>query len=232
MADHVSRVFDVPGGRISTIANGVDQLDLVSAPPDALPALRARYAEPDERLVLMIGRLVHEKGFHLALEALTPLVREPGRVRFVVAGSGMAEPELTSQASTLGLDRHGSFIGWAGEDLVHSLYRVADITIVPSLYEPFGLVALEAMASGCVCVVADTGGLREVVPEDGSVAVRFRSGDSAALTSVLRRLLADDALRAQISGRARSHALQFSWPRSAGETMGIYQTLTESRVGL
>ena len=59
---------------------------------------------------------------------------------------------------------HGTFIGWTGDDVLHSLYRIADLCLVPSIYEPFGLVALEAMASGCPCIVADTGGLREVVP--------------------------------------------------------------------
>ena len=71
------------------------------------------------------------------------------------------------------------FLGWVGDDMLHSLYRVADLCIVPSIYEPFGLVALEAMASGCLCVVADTGGLREVVPGDGTVGLRFPSRDSA-----------------------------------------------------
>ena len=59
---------------------------------------------------------------------------------------------------------HGTFLGWIGDDVLHSLYRIADVCVVPSIYEPFGLVALEAMASGCPCIVADTGGLREVVP--------------------------------------------------------------------
>ena len=62
------------------------------------------------------------------------------------------------------------FIGWIGDDTLHSLYRIADLCVVPSIYEPFGLVALEAMASGCPCIVADTGGLREVVPDDGTSA--------------------------------------------------------------
>ena len=61
---------------------------------------------------------------------------------------------------------HGTFLGWIGDDVLHSLYRIADVCVVPSIYEPFGLVALEAMASGCPCIVADTGGLREVVPHD------------------------------------------------------------------
>ena len=53
---------------------------------------------------------------------------------------------------------HGTFVGWIGDDVLHSLYRIADVCVVPSIYEPFGLVALEAMASSCPCIVADTGG--------------------------------------------------------------------------
>ena len=69
---------------------------------------------------------------------------------------------------------HGTFLGWIGDDVLHSLYRIADLTVVPSIYEPFGLVALEAMASGCPCIVADTGGLREVVPHE-EAGLRFRA---------------------------------------------------------
>ena len=97
-------------------------------------------------------------------------------MRFIVAGSGTAEQELREQATALGLDDHGTFLGWIGDDVLHSLYRIADLTVVPSIYEPFGLVALEAMASGCPCLVADTGGLREVVPNE-DVGLRFRSRD-------------------------------------------------------
>ena len=116
---------------------------------------------------MLVGRLVYEKGFQLALEALEPIIRDgevPGGVRFLVAGSGTHEEELKKQAAELGLLDHGTFLGWIGDDVLHSLYRIADLCVVPSLYEPFGLVALEAMASGCPCIVADTGGLREVVP--------------------------------------------------------------------
>ena len=75
---------------------------------------------------------------------------------------------------------HGTFLGWIGDDVLHSLYRIADLTVVPSIYEPFGLVALEAMASGCPCIVADTGGLREVVPHE-EAGLRFRARDPDAL---------------------------------------------------
>src|SRR4029434_5064571 len=86
-----------------------------------------------------------------------------------------------------------SFLGCVGDDILLSLYRIADVCVVPSIYEPFGLVALEAMASGCPCIVADTGGLREVVAH-GEVGLRFRAGDADSLGEVTERVLADEAL--------------------------------------
>jgi glycogen(starch) synthase len=145
-----------------------------------------------------------------------------GNVRFVVAGSGTAETELRRQARRLGLLRHGTFLGWVGDDMLHALYRVSEIVIVPSIYEPFGLVALEAMASGCLCVVADTGGLREVVPDDGSVGLRFPSKDAQALEEVLEQALVDEDTRAQVVAEAREHVLQFDWTEVARRTRLVY----------
>jgi glycogen(starch) synthase len=208
--------------------NGIDPRDLEPVVSD-LDALRARYAEPGERLVLLVGRLVYEKGFHLALDALAPVIRKLGGVRFVVAGTGTAEAELRRQAWRLGLHRKGVFLGWVGDDMLHSLYRVADLCIVPSIYEPFGLVALEAMASGCLCVVADTGGLREVVPGDGTVGLRFPSRDTAALGAILERVLTDDAERTQLVAEAREHVLRFDWGEVARQTVDVYDELVGAR---
>jgi glycogen(starch) synthase len=225
MRSHVAKVFGVRASRITPIQNGIDAADLEPVAAD-LAQLRTRYAQPDERLVLLVGRLVYEKGFHLALDALAPVIEKLGGVRFVVAGTGTAEAELRRQAWRLGLHRKGAFLGWVGDDMLHSLYRISDLCIVPSIYEPFGLVALEAMASGCLCVVADTGGLREVVPGDGTVGLRFPSRDTAALGAILERVLTDDRERAQLVAEAREHVLRFDWAEVARETLGVYRALT------
>jgi glycogen synthase len=227
MASHVSTVFGVSRDRITPIQNGIDSHDLEPIVSD-LDELRARYAEPEERLVLLVGRLVYEKGFHLALDALAPVIEKLGGVRFVVAGTGTAEGELRRQARRLGLDRNGVFLGWVGDDMLHSLYRISDLCIVPSIYEPFGLVALEAMACGCLCVVADTGGLREVVPGDGTVGLRFPSRDAAALQEVLERVLTDSDERAQLVAEAREHVLRFDWGEVARRTLALYGELAPS----
>jgi glycogen synthase len=227
MRGHVRSVFRVRGAKVTAIPNGIDPRELQPGEED-LAALRARFAAPDEQLVLLVGRLVYEKGFHLALDALAPIVRRLGKVRFVVAGTGTAEAELKRQARRLRLTRHGTFLGWVGDDMLHALYRVADLCIVPSIYEPFGLVALEAMASGCLCVVADTGGLREVVPADGTVGLRFPSRDAAALQEVLEQVLGDDEARAQLVAEAREHVLSFDWAEVARRTGEVYASLVRA----
>jgi glycogen synthase len=227
MRGHVADVYGLDEARISVIPNGIDPAELV--PVDDLDTLRSRFAAPDERLILLVGRLVYEKGFQLALDALPGLIRRMGKLRFLVAGSGTHESELRRQARRLGLMRHGTFLGWIGDDVLHSLYRIADLCVVPSIYEPFGLVALEAMVSGCPCIVADTGGLREVVPNE-EVGLRFRSRDPRSLAAMVERVLTDHELRDRLVTEASEHVLLFDWTDVALQTGDVYRDLLRATV--
>ena len=220
MRGHVADIFDIDERRIVVIPNGIDPSEL--RPAGDLQALRSRFAQPNEKLVLLVGRLVYEKGFQLALDALPGVVERVENVRFLVAGSGTHEEELKAQSERLGLSAHGSFLGWIGDDVLHSLYRIADLCVVPSIYEPFGLVALEAMASGCPCIVADTGGLREVVPVGERVGLRFNGGDAEHLGVMIERLLVDEQLRERLVTEASEHVLRFDWDDIAQQTRGVY----------
>jgi glycogen(starch) synthase len=227
MRGHVADIFDIDESRVRVIPNGIDPADM--QPVGNLAALRAEFAAPHERLVLLVGRLVYEKGFQLALDALPAVIEHVGGVRFLVAGSGTHESELRAQAARLGLDAHGAFLGWIGDDALHSLYRIADLCVVPSLYEPFGFVALEAMASGCPCIVADTGGLREVVPAGERVGLRFNGGDAAHLGMMIERLLTDAPLRERLVAEASEHVLRFDWGDIARRTREVYGELGAPR---
>jgi glycogen(starch) synthase len=221
MREQIADIFRVEEERVSVIPNGIDPGDLQYQSEDELRRLRREFARPEEKLVLLVGRLVYEKGFQLALEALPQVIERVPGVRFLVAGSGTHERELREQARSIGLEPHGTFLGWIGDDVLHSLYRIADLTVVPSIYEPFGLVALEAMASGCPCLVADTGGLREVVPRD-DVGLRFRSRDPASLAELAVRLLTDEELCERLVAEAHEHVLGFDWDDVADRTAALY----------
>lgn len=223
MREHIADIYAVDESDVEVIPNGIDPGDL--QPVGDLDQMRASFAAPDELLVLLVGRLVYEKGFQFALEALPGLIERVGNVRFIVAGSGTHEAELKAQAEKLGLMKHGTFVGWIGDDVLHSLYRIADLTVVPSIYEPFGLVALEAMASGCPCLVADTGGLREVVPNE-EVGLRFRSRDPDSLAEMAERVLTDSDLRERLVTEASDHVLTFDWLDVAKQTQALYERVT------
>jgi glycogen synthase len=226
MRGHVADIFDIDERRVTVIPNGIDPSDL--RPVDDLQSLRAQFAQPQEKLVLLVGRLVYEKGFQLALDALPGVIEKVPGARFLVAGSGTHEAELKAQAQRLGLSGRGVFLGWIGDDALHSLYRIADLCVIPSLYEPFGLVALEAMASGCPCIVADTGGLREVVPAGERVGLRFNGGDAEHLGVMIERLLVDSALRERLVAEASEHVLSFDWSDVAVRTRAVYRDLAPS----
>jgi len=224
MREQIADIFGAEEERVAVIPNGIDPGDLRPHDEAGLRRLRREFAAPDEKLVLLIGRLVYEKGFQLALEAMPSLIAAIPGTRFLVAGSGTHEPELRRQATELGLDEHGTFLGWIGDDVLHSLYRIADVCVVPSIYEPFGLVALEAMASDCPCIVADTGGLREVVPHN-EAGLRFRASDHEALGEMVERVLTDPVLRDRLVAEGSEHILRFDWADVAESTAALYSEL-------
>ena len=222
MREQIADIFAVEGERVSVIPNGIDPRDLQPQDPAELRRLRLEFADLDQKLVLLVGRLVYEKGFQLALEAMPGVIERVPGTRFLVAGSGTHEAELRRQAEGLGLMEHGTFLGWIGDDVLHSLYPIADICVVPSIYEPFGLVALEAMASGCPCLVADTGGLREVVPHE-EAGLRFRARDPEALTEMAVRVLGDEQLGERLVSEGLEHIRRFDWADIAEQTVGVYE---------
>jgi len=230
MREHVADIYGLEESRVTVIPNGIDPLDLPQPDPAELVRLRGEFAAPEQRLVLLIGRLVYEKGFQLALEAMPKVIEAAPGTRFLVAGSGTHEEELKRQAEELGLMEHGTFLGWIGDDVLHTLYAIADLTVVPSIYEPFGLVALEAMASGCPCIVADTGGLREVVPHE-EAGLRFAARDPEALAEMAIRVLSDPELEARLIAEAKEHVLRFDWGDVAIQTAAVYAELVGARLG-
>jgi glycogen synthase len=224
MREQIVDIFGVDEDRVEVIWNGIDPDDLQPHADAELKRLRDQFAAPDEKLVLLIGRLVYEKGFQLALEAMPSLIERLPGTRFLVAGSGTHEQELRRQAAELGLTDHGTFLGWIGDDVLHSLYRIADVCVVPSIYEPFGLVALEAMVSGCPCIVADTGGLREVVPHE-EAGLRFTARDPGSLATMVERVFSDHDLRKRLVAEASEHVRRFDWTDVAERTADVYAVL-------
>ncbi|GAB1693164.1 glycosyltransferase family 4 protein [Krasilnikovia sp. M28-CT-15] len=219
MRREVGRLFAMPPERIEVVPNGVDALRW-HARPRAVAAARRRYADGDAALVSYAGRLVYEKGVQFLLAAVPQLrERHPG-LRVVVAGEGPYSDELRAQAA----GQPGvTFTGFLGGHELAALMGASDCYVVPSLYEPFGMVALEAAAAGTPVAVADTGGLAEIV-EPGASGVAFPPGDPGALAAAVGAVLADREYARSLARRARRRAREdFAWPRIAARTAEVYE---------
>ena len=165
----VTRLFDLPD-KVDVIPNGID-VGRWAPLPRAVKQARARYADKGP-LLLFAGRLEYEKGVQTALRALPRLRRRHPGLRLVIAGVGTQEVWLRDMVAEGQLSRAVTFTGYLGEEELAALAAAADVALVPSIYQPFGLVALESAAVGTPVVVADTGGLREFV-EHGATGLRF-----------------------------------------------------------
>lgn len=226
MRKEVTRIFELPPDKVEVIPNGVDLKTF--SPPAGRDAFRREQVGPAERLVFFAGRLEFEKGVQTALEAL-PLVAErvPG-VRFHIGGAGSHRQRLERRARELGVAERVTFLGFLDDEQLRNYYAASDLVIVPSLYEPFGMVALETMAAGTPVAVADTGGLQEVV-RDGDTGLRFVPGDASACAEAMVRLLTDTRLARKLAIRAREIlARDYSWTAAAERTADTYRrTITE-----
>ncbi len=194
---------------MQVVPNGIDAARW-RVPARARAAARARHGG-DGPLVVFAGRLVHEKGVQTLLDAIRPLrLAHPG-LRLAVAGTGTFEDELHEHARKLRIARAVDWLGFVEDEEVAPLLAAADVVAVPSLYEPFGIVALEAAAARAPVVVAETGGLVDLVT-DGVAAGSHRPGDAKALGAGDRRVLTDPrATRAAVERATRVIKRDYTW---------------------
>jgi glycosyltransferase involved in cell wall biosynthesis len=111
---------------------------------------------------------------------------------------------------------------------LHELYTVADVAVFPSLYEPFGIVCLEAMAAGCPVIAANVGGLAEII-EDGKTGMLVSPNDSVSINSAILKVSDNGSLARHLSMNAREHVLyNYRWDKIAEGTLGIYRSILDA----
>ena len=220
MRQQVTSLFGAPQSRVDVVPNGVDDRAW-RAGARAVAAARARFAG-DGPLIGYAGRLVYEKGVQHLVHAVPRLRRRHPGLRVVIAGDGPYREQLQAEAAALRLDGTVRFAGFMTATQLPAMLAATDATVVPSLYEPFGMVALEAAAAGAPLAVAATGGLAEIV-EPGVTGVTFPHSDPEALAGAVDRLLADEVFARRVARRARSMVGErYSWPAIAGLTVLTY----------
>jgi len=212
--------YHVPPEKIAIIPCGV-QSDRFQIDAD-LRAFSQLFAEPSDLVILYVGRLDAEKGLPHLLEALARVLIVMPQARLVIAGKGALHQQLLQSARELQISDRVSFAGYVQDEPLAALYRCADVLAVPSLYEPFGIVALEGMACGKPIVASDVGGLREIVVE-GQTGLRVPPANAPALASALLKVLGDGDLAARLGEAGCDRAEQvYNWPSVARQTLKVY----------
>ncbi|GBF34473.1 glycogen branching enzyme [Desulfocucumis palustris] len=217
MAREVSQLFGAGPDKIRVIANGVNMENLVI---DRGQAIRCN---PEGKgNIIFLGRLVPEKGLQILLEAFPLILREIPEACLLVAGRGPYEEELKQKARDLGIDHRVKFVGFVDDTGRNRILAGADLAVFPSIYEPFGIVALEAMAAGVPMIVSDTGGLGEII-EHGVEGYKVPPGRADLLASFACELLINEELARKFSLRAMKKVLtRYDWKHIAYETGRVY----------
>jgi len=206
--------------------------------PDSVPALALSVSieshlnegTENSQLVLAIpGRVTREKGHWVALDAVSSLVTERSDLKLEVLGGGPLQAELEDQCNTLNLDKFVSISGVLDHRELLERLAQADICLIPSLYEGFGIVALEAMALGVPVIASDIGGLSEIITHEVT-GILVPSGDAQALSAACKRLVENPELKKSIVNAAREMVLdRYSMDSIGKQWMDMYQTLVSNR---
>ncbi len=220
MTSHVRWAFGLPKDKIITIPNGVDSAAF--SRKFNRDKVSSKYAHADEKIVLFVGRLVHEKGVHVLIGAM-PKVLARVNAKFVIVGNGYMKDSLIGQVHRMGLAHKTCFTGFIDDETLKLLYSCADVCVVPSLYEPFGITALEAMAAHVPVVVSDTGGLSEIIEHD-KTGVKVYADNSDSLAWGITRVLLDPDYADWVKKNAYNKvSKEYTWRKISQRTKILYQ---------
>ncbi len=227
----VGAFYSVPVERISVIPNGIDSSRLRRLRRRDLSAFRRKYARPDERIVLYVGRLVYEKGADMLVESAPLVLSQTPDAKFVIGGRGPLFASLSQRIEAMYLRDKVLLTGFLSEEERDQLYLTADVCVFPSRYEPFGIVALEAMAAGTPVVVSDVGGLSTVVQHNYTGLTTYPE-DVHSLAWAIMQVLHNPEVAMERAARARDYVEKhLNWPVIADMTLEVYGRVVGERVG-
>lgn len=226
MKGEVCGHFQVSGEKADVIPNAIE-VEKYAVGIDRWSARRRFGVGDHEKLVLYVGRLVPQKGIEHLIRATPHVSRRFPDAKFVIVGEGWMRGHLEWLADQSRQRWRINFTGFISDDDLVALTKSADVMVVPSVYEPFGIVALEAMAARVPVVASQVGGLAEVVEHD-KTGVYAYPGSSDSIAWAIERVLSDPGYRDWLVKNAfEAIKNRFSWEAVAKQTVGVYKRVLE-----
>ncbi len=221
MKEEVVNLFGLRQEKVISIPNGINK-DKYHVEFDKR-TFRRNYAPDNEKIIFYVGRLVREKGLEVLIDAAPLILKDRPESKFLIVGSGGEITSLKRKVQYLGIEDKFYFTGYVDDDTLTKIYNVVDVAVFPSLYEPFGIVALEALAAGVPVVVSDTGGFREII-QQGVNGICTEVGNPLSLSegilSVIKNLDYSNSLKKE--GRKKIIEI-YSWEKIAQGVMDVYE---------
>ena len=216
--NEVKTLFSVPDDKINYIPNG---LDVERFDRHVVSIGRDQLAGDWERICLFVGRHSHQKGIEYLLLSIPSILQTHPDIKFVFAGGGAVD-YYRNLARLLGIHNKTYFLGYTSDDMIISLFKLADMVAIPSVYEPFGIVALEAGAAKKAAVASYTGGLKEIILHENTGLHTFPA-DPESIANQTKRILADNSWNKWMGKNARKRVeSKYTWSKIADWTIGVY----------
>jgi glycosyltransferase involved in cell wall biosynthesis len=229
MRSEIQRVFQSPPDKIDVVYNGIRPEKKHHGHNFNRIKFRRRFANDREKIVYYVGRMSYEKGISVLLDAAPRIISlMGGSVKFVIIGGGDTS-RLKYQAQSLGIWEQCYFTGFMSDADLDRFQTIADCAVFPSLYEPFGIVALESFAARVPVVVSDTGGLPEVVIHNYSGIVTHANDPDSLTWGVLQVLQNPEYSQQLVTQAYKSIAERFSWHDLAKQTCNVYLQIAAER---
>lgn len=225
MRNETKSVFSLPEDKLRVIPNGVNlnKFDGYERDYD----FRRRFAMDNEKIVFFVGRLVNEKGAQILIDAVPKVLEHYYDAKFIIAGRGPQMDHLKWMSASRNVNHKVFFTGYIGDEDLLKLYKCSDVAVFPSLYEPFGIVALEGMVANVPVVVSDTGGLGEIV-HHGIDGMKAYTGNANSLGDCILELLFNPEKADDMSRKALEKVRRvYNWDIISEQTMEVYREIEE-----
>lgn len=226
MKREVEEHFHLPSEKIDVIPNAIDA-SKYEVNIDRGAVKRKFGIDPGERVVLFIGRLVPQKGAEYLIMATPKIIEQHPEARIVIVGNGWVKGHLLNLALSTGYSHKITFLGFISDRDLIELTLSSDVLVIPSIYEPFGIVALEGMAAGVPIVASNVGGLSEVIEHDKTGFLAYRESPDSIAWGV-NRILSDPGYASWLVQNAKKKIREvYSWEAVARRTIEVYKRTIE-----
>lgn len=209
----VNRYYGVPLERIDVVHNGIDLVDF--------EPLDLKRTFPNDKIVLFVGRLTYQKGVDYFLEAAKQTLETHPRTIFLIVGHGDMYQSLIMKAASLGIAHRVVFAGFQSGDKLRACYQMSDVFVMPSVSEPYGIVALEALATGTPAIISNQSGVSESLQN----VMKVDFWDTKRMSQMISTLLEFPGLAQEMATQAKLEAKKLTWDVAAQKTLHVYQQL-------